>query len=110
MTDPNHFWLATMGIGLTGVVARSSILLFGSRFTLPPKIEGALRHAPAAALAAIITPTLFTDPTVNGLTIWNPRLAAATVAIAVAWKTRGMLGSMLAGAGVYVALRLMTGL
>jgi len=41
-----------------------------------------------------------------GFTVWNPRVAAAVVAIAMAWRTRGMLGSMAAGAAVYAALRL----
>jgi len=100
------FWLATVGIGLTGVLARSSFLLFGAKLSLPPAVEGALRHAPAAALAAIIAPTLFVDPSVAGFTVWNPRVAAAVVAIAMAWRTRGMLGSMAAGAAVYAALRL----
>lgn len=109
MTGGAPFWWTTIGVGLTGVVTRSSLLLFGSRFVLPAKIDGALRHAPAVALAAIITPTLFGEPGVDGLSVWNPRLAAAVVAILVAWRTRGMLSSMLAGAGVYLALHLLTG-
>ena len=84
----------------------SSFLLFGAKLSLQPAVEGALRHAPAAALAAIIAPTLFVDQSVAGFTVWNPRVAAAVVAIAMAWRTRGMLGSMAAGAAVYAALRL----
>jgi branched-subunit amino acid transport protein len=106
MTSTDSFWLATIGIGLTGVLTRSSFLLFGAKLSLPPALEGALRHAPASALAAIIAPTLFVDPSVDGFTPWNPRVAAAAVAILVAWRTRGMLGSMAAGATVYAALRL----
>jgi branched-subunit amino acid transport protein len=103
------FWLATVGVGLTGFVTRASFLLLATRLTLPPRLEAALRHAPAAALAAIIAPTLFFDPSVEGFTLVNPRIAAALVAIAVAWRTRGMLGSMAAGAAVYAALRLYAG-
>ena len=41
-------WLAIIGVGLTGIVTRCSFLFLGDRLKLPPAVEKALRHAPAA--------------------------------------------------------------
>jgi branched-subunit amino acid transport protein len=104
MTDAGY-WLAVVGIGLTGVVTRSSFLVFGARFMLPPKVEHALRFAPAAALSAIVAPAILQD---DHHALWwpeNPRVWAALVCAVVMARTRGMLWAMAAGGVVYAALR-----
>jgi len=102
-----RIWVATMGIGLTGIATRCSFLLFGDRLVLPAPIERALRHAPAAALAATVAPGVWIMD--GGLldAVENPRFAAAIVAATVMWLSRGMLWSMAAGVAVYTALRLL---
>ena len=107
MSPEARIWVAIVGIGLTGIVTRCSFLFLGERLVLPASVERALRHAPAAALAATVVPgVLMMDGTVLGA-IENPRFAAALVAAAVMWVSRGMLWSMAAGVAVYTALRLL---
>ena len=109
MSPEARIWIAIIGIGLTGVVTRCSFLLLGERFVLPAPIGRALRHAPAAALAATVVPgVVLLDGSVLGA-LGNPRFAAALVAAAVMWVSRGMLWSMAAGVAVYTALRLLLG-
>ncbi|MCX7057576.1 MAG: hypothetical protein NTZ79_10390 [Proteobacteria bacterium] len=43
MTPTMKFWVAVVGIGLTGIVTRCSFLLFGERLVLPRGVERALR-------------------------------------------------------------------
>ena len=45
-------WLSIAGITLSTFLARSTLLVAGSRLRLPPRVESALRFAPACALAA----------------------------------------------------------
>lgn len=107
MTPTMKFWVAVVGIGLTGIVTRCSFLLFGERLVLPRGVERALRHAPAAALAAIIAPSVLLADGHMDFSPGNPRLGAAIVAALVMWRTRQMLWSMAAGVAVYTALRLL---
>jgi branched-subunit amino acid transport protein len=92
--------------GLTTVVTRSSFFVLPARFTLPAKVERALRYAPACALAAIVAPGVVTK---NGdLTIgWgNHELWAVLVAALVFVRTRNMLVMMAAGMALFTVLRL----
>jgi branched-subunit amino acid transport protein len=103
-----QLWLAIVGIGLTGVVTRCSFLVLGARFRLPPLAERALKHAPAAALAAILAPALLVADGHLDLAPGNHRLLAAIVAAIVMWKSRSMLWTMAAGLAAFTALRLYT--
>jgi branched-subunit amino acid transport protein len=99
-------WLAIVGIGLTAVVTRCSFLLLGDRLRLPPLAERALKHAPAAALAAILAPALLlTDGRVD-LALGNHRLLAAMVAGLVMWRSHSILWTMAAGLAAFTVLRL----
>jgi branched-subunit amino acid transport protein len=106
MSAALNLWLAIVGIGLTGVVTRCSFLVLGERFRLPPLAERALKHAPAAALAAIIAPALLLNGGQLDLAPGNHRLLAAIAAALVMWKSRSMLWSMAAGLAVFTLLRL----
>lgn len=106
MSRALQLWLAIVGIGLTGVVTRCSFLVLGERFRLPPLAERALKHAPAAALAAIIAPALLVADGHLELTPGNHRLLAAIVAAIVMWRSRSMLWTMAAGLAVFTVLRL----
>lgn len=101
-------WVAIVGIALTGVVTRCSFLMLGERLRLPPLVEQALRHAPAAALGAIIAPALLLTGGHMELAPGNHRLLAALVAAAAIWWTRSILWTIVAGIAVFTALRLWT--
>jgi len=99
-------WIAIVGIGLTGVVTRCSFLVLGERLRLPPLAERALKHAPAAALAAILAPALVLADGHLELVPGNHRLLAALVAAVVMWRSRSMLWTMGAGLAAFTLLRL----
>lgn len=106
MSQTAQLWLAIVGIGLTGIVTRCSFLIFGERLKLSPGVERALRHAPAAALAASLAPALLLHDGRFDLGPGNHRLLAAIVAAAVVWRTRGILWGMATGLAAFTVLRL----
>ncbi len=106
MTPTLQLWLAFVGIGLTAVVTRCSFMVLGERLRLPLAAEHALKHAPAAALAAILAPALLLHDGRLALAPGNFRLLAAVVAAIVMWKSRSMLWTMAAGLAAFTLLRL----
>ncbi len=106
MSRALQLWIAIVGIGLTGVVTRCCFLVFGERLKLPPLAERALKHAPAAALAAILAPALLLEGGHLDLAPGNHRLLAAVVAALVMWRSHSMLWTMGAGLATFTALRL----
>jgi branched-subunit amino acid transport protein len=93
-------WMLIAGMGLAAFFTRAIFVLPGSRLRLPAAAERLLRHAPAAALMAIIVPDLVLAQGAWAISIDNPRLVAGLAAFAIAAATRSILltiaGGMLA--------------
>ena len=101
-------WLIFLLIALATTLPRASFIVLGSRVTLPPALQRALRYAPAAALAAIVVP----DIVVVGSTVApvNPKLAAAAVAVAAALFLRNPWLPFIGGMATLLGLRHLAGL
>lgn len=96
-------WLLFVSIGLATTLPRASFIVLGGRVALPSLVQRALRYAPAAALSAIVLPDVLL---VSGeLAPFNPKLAAAGAAIAVALRWRNPWLPFVAGMAVLLALR-----
>ena len=103
MNYDSSLWLTFILIGLAATLPRSSFIVLGSRVKLPSVVHRALRYAPAAALAAIVAPDVFL---VGGdLQPFNPKLAAAVVAVVAALYSRNPWLPFIAGMGVLLGLR-----
>jgi branched-subunit amino acid transport protein len=101
-----NIWLTIVLITIATVITRSSFFILGDRVKLPPRVQHALRYAPAAALAAIVAPDLLTT---GGAVVWiwmNPKLLAGIGATVFFLLTRHLLGTIVAGMGLYTVLRL----
>jgi branched-subunit amino acid transport protein len=101
-----EIWLAIVLLAFASILTRSSFFLFGHAVKLPPKVQHALRYAPAAALAAIVAPDLLlTDGAVH-LSWTNPKLVAGFGAAAFFLMTRHLLGTIIVGMALYTLLRI----
>ncbi len=89
-------WLAVVLSALVTLAERGSFLLAASEEPLPPLLRRALRYVPAAVFAAITLPAL-TRPSGVGLGPLDARLLAGVVAGLVAWRTRNVTVTFLAG-------------
>ncbi|HYG55881.1 MAG TPA: AzlD domain-containing protein [Burkholderiales bacterium] len=90
-------WLAMLGMGIVTLGLRASFLLLPERVQLPGWLRRALRYVPAAVLTAIWAPELLLEKGVLALTPANEKLLAGVAAIAVAWRWRLSLATIVAG-------------
>jgi len=107
--DPSLGWVLIAGMGLAAFCARAIFVLPGSRLRLPPAAERLLRHAPAAALMAIIVPDLALVQGAWAISIDNPRLVAGLAAFAIAAATRSILLTIAGGMLALTLVRVLAG-
>ncbi len=100
-------WLAIALMTLATVITRSAFFLFGHRVRIPPRLQHALRYAPAAALAAIVAPELLLSHDTLQLSWSNPKLMAGVAAVLFFLATRHFLGTIVVGMVVFSLLRIM---
>jgi branched-subunit amino acid transport protein len=102
-----EIWLAIIGMTLVTLATRTVMLVFGDRIPLPPRVQHALRFAPACALAALIAPELLTEHGAWAISLGNAKFVAGTLAIAVMLATRSMMATMVIGMATFLAFRLL---
>lgn len=88
-------WTVIVTVGFLNYASRLSFIAFFARRTMPPLLARALRYVPAAMLTALIVPMIVLPwPEGGG---FNPKIAAALVAGAVAWVTKSTPKTLAAG-------------
>jgi branched-subunit amino acid transport protein len=100
-------WLTIGLMTIATILTRSSFFLLGHAVKLPPKVQHALRYAPAAALAAIVAPDLLMSDSVLQLSWMNPKLMAGIGAAVFFLMTRRLLGTIVVGMVLFTLLRVM---
>jgi branched-subunit amino acid transport protein len=102
-----YAWLAVLALVLVTVLTRSFFLLPDSEPRLPAWLSRGLRHAPVAALLAMVVPEVFLS---NGriLADWHDaRLFAVAAALTYYLVRRNdVTGTILVGTGTLMLLRL----
>lgn len=95
-----------LGLAVITVITRGFFLLPDREWPLPAWLTRGLRYAPLAALAAIVVPeTLLSDGTL--IESWrDPRLLAVVAGTAYFRWQRGILGTIVAGTAVMLAVKL----
>ena len=105
-----NIWMVMLIGGLLTFGTRLSFIFLLDRIKVPDWFRRGLRFVPVAVLSAIILPEL-TSPNNTLFISWrNPQLLAGLVAILVAWKTRNVLLTILAGMAALVLFQLVLGL
>lgn len=107
MMSDTGIWLTIVGLTLLTVLMRNAFLVLGKRVTLPPRVQHALRYAPACALVAVILPELVVQPGIAGagLDLTGPKLIAGIVAVASLHLTRHSTAAIVLGMAAYLLLR-----
>jgi branched-subunit amino acid transport protein len=91
-------WAVIVAVGALNYLSRLSFIALFARIPMPPAMARALRFVPAAMLTAIVVPAVaFRAPGVLELSYTNPKLLAALVAAAIAWRTRSVTATMASG-------------
>jgi branched-subunit amino acid transport protein len=103
-------WLVMLIAGLLTYATRLSFILLLERIQVPEWFRRGLRFVPVAVLSAIILPGL-TRPNGSLFISWrNPQLLAGAVAILVAWRTRNVILTIVAGMGALLIFQIVLGL
>jgi branched-subunit amino acid transport protein len=102
-------WYTTLGIvglAVVTVLTRGFFLLSDREIALPSWVMKGLRYAPIAALVAVISPEIvLTDGAL--LTTWqDARIYAVLVGTAYFCWRRGILGTIVSGTVVMLALKI----
>jgi branched-subunit amino acid transport protein len=98
--------LAILGLAAVTVITRCFFFISDREWPIPPWLQEGLRHAPLAALVAIIAPSVLMDAQGQWLQDWqDARLPAAAVAVAWFFWRRDVLGTILSGTAVMLFLR-----
>jgi branched-subunit amino acid transport protein len=90
-------WLLFFAIGLGTFLLRFLFIYLFGKIAMPNWLSRALRFVPAAALAALVFPALTHPAGTLDLSLHNLRLLAGLGGAIVAWKTRNVLLTILAG-------------
>lgn len=90
-------WIVMLSIGILTFATRLSFIALLERLRLPPGLQRALRLVPLAVLSAIIAPELAFYKESLLISPLNPRLVAGVIAAAVAYYTRNVVWTILAG-------------
>ena len=90
-------WLVILLAGLLTFGTRLSFILLLDRIKVPDWFRRGLRFVPAAVLSATILPELATRNAALDLSLRNPQLYAGALAVLVAWRTKNVLLTIIAG-------------
>jgi branched-subunit amino acid transport protein len=97
---------AIAGLTAVSVVTRGFFLIPDREVPIPAWLREALRYAPLAALVAVLLPELAMTGDHLIATWKDARIYATASGILVFVATRSLLGTILAGTAVLLALRL----
>ena len=104
--SPTETVVTIVGLAVVTVLARGFFVLTRRELPLPGWVERGLRYAPLAALSAVVMPEIVMTQGHLVDTWRDARLFAAAAAIGwFVWR-RGMLGVIVVGMAVFLALRL----
>ena len=105
-----NIWLVMLIGGLLTFATRLSFILLLDRIKVPDWFRRGLRFVPAAVLSAIILPEL-TNPNGTLFLSWrNPQLLAGAIAILVAWRTKNVILTIVAGMAALLIFQALLGM
>lgn len=98
--------LTIVGLGVISLLTRGFFILPSREVPIPGWLRQGLRYAPVAALTAVVVPEVLMTQGQLISTWQDARLYAAATGAAWFFWRRGILGTIVAGTAVLLALRL----
>jgi branched-subunit amino acid transport protein len=105
-----NLWLVILFAGMLTFATRLSFILLLDRIKVPDWFRRGLRFVPAAVLSAIILPDLTNHNAALDFSLHNPQLYAGALAVLVAWRTRNVLLTILAGMAALLIFQVLLGI
>lgn len=95
-----NLWLIVIVAGALTFLIRLSFISLLAHWNMPPIVRQALHFVPPVVLTAIVFPELLMSNGELALSADNYRLMAGLAAIAVAWKVKKIMPTIVAGMAV----------
>lgn len=95
-------WPAIALVSIGALAARGAFLLFGLDSRIPARLMLWLDMLPSAAFAAMVVPAVLRPE--GHLDLVSARSLAAVVALVVAWRSRSMTLTLVAGLAIVLVL------
>lgn len=96
-----HELMLIGGMTLVTFPIRYVLLAVSGRVNLPPRLQQALNYVPPVVLTAIVTPIVLVSEDTLWLSIDNPRLVGAMVALAIGFWRKNLLLTIVASMAVF---------
>lgn len=97
-------WWTILVAGVCTFAMRASFLVLAHRMVqVPPRVHRFLRQIPPAALSALVLPSLVAPD--GRVDLLQARFGAGVLAAVVAWRTRSVVWTLLAGMGALLAIQ-----
>ncbi|MEO8485384.1 MAG: AzlD domain-containing protein [Betaproteobacteria bacterium] len=90
-------WVVILAVGALNYLSRLSFIAFFASREMPPLLARALKFVPVAMLTALVLPMVLVPSAAEAIAAMNPRIPAGIVAAVVAFFTRSMLKTLVAG-------------
>jgi branched-subunit amino acid transport protein len=104
-----NIWLLMLLAGLATFATRLSFILLLEKFSMPGWFRRALRFVPITVLSAIALPELILRNEAVDISLRNPQLLSGALAILVAWRTKNVLLTILAGMAALLVFQMLFG-
>jgi branched-subunit amino acid transport protein len=101
-------WAVVAIVGALNYLSRLSFIALFARRQVPPLLARAFRYVPAAMLTALVLPMVVAAPGASPAAAL-PKILAAVVAGAVAFRTRSTLKTLAAGMLILWLLKALAG-
>ena len=100
---PARAWTLIIGMGVITYLLRVSMIALFGRRDVPPVVLRGLRYVPAAVFSALLAPAVVRPEGRLWISAGNPYLLAGLLAVAVAWRSKNMLLTLVLGmAGLWL--------
>jgi branched-subunit amino acid transport protein len=96
-----------LGMALVTYLPRMAPLVILSRFRMPPLLLRWLSFVPVAVLSALLAKELFVNDGRFDVSLAHPQVLAALPAFLVAWRTKSLMGTVIAGIAAMALIRLL---
>ena len=90
-------WVIIVIAGLLTFTTRLSFIFLLERINVPVWFQKALRFVPVTVLSAIVLPELVGRNGAVDISLRNPQLLAGALAVLVAWRTKNVVLTLIAG-------------
>lgn len=98
--------LLVAGMALVTFAVRWPVLTVVGRIPLPQPVLDALKFIPPAVLTAIIVPAVLMPGGTLDLRLSNAYLVAGAASALIAWRTRNLLLTIVAGMAIFLGWRM----